>query len=55
MITLSLSLSQTPSQSRPLKPAFSGPRTALASVKPPQACHGKGTAINLTDIIQSDG
>lgn len=42
-------------QSCPLKPAFSGPRTVLASVKPPQACHRNGTAINLTDIIQSDG
>ena len=42
-------------QGCPLKPAFSGPRTVLASVKPPQACHRNGTAINLTDIIQSDG
>lgn len=47
--------SRTHTHSCPLKPAFSGPRTVLASVKPPQACHGKGTAINLTDIIQSDG
>lgn len=39
---------------RPLKLAVSG-SLALASVKAPQACHGKGTAIKMTDIIQSDG
>lgn len=41
--------------SRPLKRAVCGSRAVLVSVKPPQACHGMGTAINLTDIIQSDG